>query len=1563
MTMSRTPVLWIVWVVLFALVTVPFLSQLDQLSITGFATLDAGEAIDVALAPLSVDKFVVAWVDKDESDISFKIMHPNGTVYVPTIDIDDSDTASRVAVAPINESDFIISWLSRNSAFASSNGGNGHMQLKHAIYDSDGSVILAPTMIDYDVGNNVDVDVTQLGDKYVICNANDDDDDADYRIFDNVGTQIMSELSIDEDMQPQATHQNLVGCAALNESMWVYAWFDDDQDDVSFHRVSSSGSTIGSTVDIDTSAGSNAHVATAALTDRFAVIWYDDSAHKVKMTIRDASGVSIVGTVVVDASPGADSRVAITTAETKNGSNVFVAVWWEKNTFDIKVAVYGMNGLQVTAPTVIEPMQDQAFRLVDVAGGNAMCPGTFIAAYTNDSNMAEVNAYHLNGSLWSGNCQNDQTPPSVVPILPVAGDFRNISQDTQIRANVTDDVALAIVTATITYPNGTQVTVPLTVDSGDEYNGTFAVPNLVGRYNVSFYAQDTSGNSNASEQTHFFGDTNIIAVIGASSRDGDGNKVNLTLHMMLNQERMFDETDLEFSFAIPSGLYTMDMVPVDQSRIQNITIYDANITSSFDLIGIDHAKNPYANNFVPFGLDPAGLDFAYATVTRKSTGTDLYKCKNWNYSAGTCGGTGCSDDQEEYGTCEVLAEWELLKTGLTQGEFYQFNLTTTDPGYSEYTESSSENSTTSTAWVNKTSTTFTPSVAGEHLIIATMQIHGNSQTSSVRARVLADGVNVSEVIWEPKDSNIISDYQAYGMHLMQNLSASPHTVTLQWASESGATTFAKNARISVVSVDEGEYVAQISPTALGTGFASIATTSFTPAVADDYLIIASGEVKTGTCTLSTVVDLQLDGASVDNSSYECKDATDYKPFMFHTVENLTVSSHNLTVRARRNFVAGGEIRNVRISAIRLTPDYDAQFASSDTSSNVSCAGSCTSNFVNKTVLTFTPVESGEYLFLATAQFNSGTNNDQTLIKLNVDGTSECEVIQEQRNNIIDDQLLFVCQKSLYLNNNSHTATISFAAQGNNPFSTVKNARITAIRLSPLNLTLGQPLLVVSKNDLVDPVQNGSFLNYVVTLNNVGTGIAQNVTLTETYPANVTFVSATPSPDVGNTTWLLGNVSNGTSVAVNITVLVDAGLVGGDVLSNLVNVTYENSTTTLFASASEDTTVAGGPPVLIAQGIGCVLTLTPQVAEPGENILYQGDLLYSNGVPVKSANISSINLTLHSVVGTNATVLSTFPMSFLSDGIWFAELDMDLSDGNYLTRLDAIATDGQAISCSEVFTVFGRGVFSMEAISPDLTHVNETVGLAAQILNNGAPVPIAQLGNASLSIDQVNGSYSESFNVSNGLMVSNGLLSLDGVFNETGIYLLNWSVEYFGRQKETKELVVVVDWDSKLDNLSAGAGVIALIIENRDLLLEVLKEIEHSQEFSEEEIFLITDSVNSMSSLVQFIEDGTLSPEEAERQLGVLQAQLAQTLGERITGQVIGSGFSWQQVLSTGATLLVCITLLLGIIYGIRKRTESGKLNQWVQKEREYGWSDTRIRTTLRKHGYSEREIGRAMRRK
>jgi len=90
----------------------------------------------------------------------------------------------------------------------------------------------------------------------------------------------------------------------------------------------------------------------------------------------------------------------------------------------------------------------------------------------------------------------DATAPNVTYLAPIQNSTYNFSDIIEIAANVSDNIQLDTVLVNITYPNGVIEQLILNNVSSIKYNISYTVPGLVGRYNLTFIANDTSGNIN-----------------------------------------------------------------------------------------------------------------------------------------------------------------------------------------------------------------------------------------------------------------------------------------------------------------------------------------------------------------------------------------------------------------------------------------------------------------------------------------------------------------------------------------------------------------------------------------------------------------------------------------------------------------------------------------------------------------------------------------------------------------------------------------------------------------------------------------------------------------------------------------------------------------------------------------------------------------------------------------------------------------------------------------------------------------------------------------------------------
>jgi len=100
-------------------------------------------------------------------------------------------------------------------------------------------------------------------------------------------------------------------------------------------------------------------------------------------------------------------------------------------------------------------------------------------------------------------------------------------------------------------------------------------------------------------------------------------------------------------------------------------------------------------------------------------------------------------------------------------------------------------------------------------------------------------------------------------------------------------------------------------------------------------------------------------------------------------------------------------------------------------------------------------------------------------------------------------------------------------------------------------------LSVDKTASSATVSPGSTYNYTINITNEGPGNATNIIVFENFNDSlITFVSSKPVNTSIND-WALGNLTPGSFVQLNITVLVNASAADGDIIENIINITYTN----------------------------------------------------------------------------------------------------------------------------------------------------------------------------------------------------------------------------------------------------------------------------------------------------------------------------------------------------------------------------------------------------------------------
>ncbi len=113
------------------------------------------------------------------------------------------------------------------------------------------------------------------------------------------------------------------------------------------------------------------------------------------------------------------------------------------------------------------------------------------------------------------------------------------------------------------------------------------------------------------------------------------------------------------------------------------------------------------------------------------------------------------------------------------------------------------------------------------------------------------------------------------------------------------------------------------------------------------------------------------------------------------------------------------------------------------------------------------------------------------------------------------------------------------------------------------ITIQVPLLKISKTANPDPVEPGNALQYTIIYTNAGSVTAQDVVITETYPAGTSYNLASPLPTSGNNVWSIGNLVPGGSAAIVVSLRVTDSLPVGSVLTDVVRIGAAKSATAVY----------------------------------------------------------------------------------------------------------------------------------------------------------------------------------------------------------------------------------------------------------------------------------------------------------------------------------------------------------------------------------------------------------------
>jgi len=252
---------------------------------------------------------------------------------------------------------------------------------------------------------------------------------------------------------------------------------------------------------------------------------------------------------------------------------------------------------------------------------------------------------------------------------------------------------------------------------------------------------------------------------------------------------------------------------------------------------------------------------------------------------------------------------------------------------------------------------------------------------------------------------------------------------------------------------------------------------------------------------------------------------------------------------------------------------------------------------------------------------------------------------------------------------------------------------------------GSPTFTISKTDNRTTVTQGETLTYAITVQNTSSVTANNVTVTDTLPSNVSFQSATNngSQTSGTVTWSGLTIGAGSSITLTVTVTVNNNVVNGTTITNTAQIVGGPSatdTTTVSSTAAPSLTISktdNRSTVTPNETLTYVITIQNTSATTATNVSVT-DLLPNNVTFVLATSNGTFNG--QNVTWNNLTVNGNSSLTLTLQ----LRVNSGTSNGTILTNVAQI-TGG--LSATDTTTVQG-GTVDANNVTIDLTDERDPV---------------------------------------------------------------------------------------------------------------------------------------------------------------------------------------------------------------------------------------------------------------
>ena len=344
--------------------------------------------------------------------------------------------------------------------------------------------------------------------------------------------------------------------------------------------------------------------------------------------------------------------------------------------------------------------------------------------------------------------------------------------------------------------------------------------------------------------------------------------------------------------------------------------------------------------------------------------------------------------------------------------------------------------------------TFTPPVTADYLLIACFTVSNSSTSGTTSAQLLQNTAQIYYREWTP---TAVGDWVTSGYTSVLSLTGNtPYTFKIQLKTSNASDT-AKIRDCSIILFKITNYYSSsddITRTFNTDAYQDGLSLSIPSAASGDYLVLASTSVSSDSNNKRLYCNWLRGSTSQAEIVREFKTADQRRGWLMMRIMTFTATAETLKLQFKVETKSTCSVYKQRIVAVKLSDlgiDYNS-IESEDPSSTTS------TSYQTKVTYTITPspAKPGDYLVMGFAMLNGSSTGpgDEPYASLDIDSGA----YQAERNFRPDDTLDYVplyAFKKYRMLSGSHTIKIQYKSSNTSITSTIKNARILAIKVNTL----------------------------------------------------------------------------------------------------------------------------------------------------------------------------------------------------------------------------------------------------------------------------------------------------------------------------------------------------------------------------------------------------------------------------------------------------------------------------------------------------------------------------------